>query len=639
MKKYSSALFALAASALLLVSCSVGNSASSLDSIAPSNSETSKEPTPDSSKETSSEDSESLVSSEEESKSETVTEPSEEPQEFTISLVGDPSSVGVEVQAPSSAIEGSTVTLEVTVSEGHILEYIRLYAPTSAGGGVRVSPDEKGAYTFVMPSQNLTIYYKGVVGYTVSFASDHASAVLAEDSAPYDLFGEGYPVYVMKNTVEEGYSFTGFTVEDENGNSIETWNDRIDQVGFLMPAGNVTVTAHAVAVDAVFVELAETYSNGWAIDMNEPASGFELQIDIDGRITLKTDWADPYWTGIATYSGGVLSADLCHLTGDGYYTDAFRHFDATFHQDRDYVTAKLSSGETVYNYLFARTSEAMVVKKIFASDALDGGYVLKHRIALVSAASGDFFCYTTPDRKASYSFLRAFEASSGEEVHNLFKGGNYVLKDASGNEVVAVSYDGSKISVSGLERGTYAVDESTSISLDGFGNYSKGEETGTYVLKGDQLKLSSGEEYTIDREAKTATRVEKTAAHPFSGKTYATSETNPIKIFEESYDDYAPNDFQFLIQFGLGEGEIEQVSFLRLGDPWPQVGSTKTLTTNISYTYSETTGRLTARLGNDTATMVYDAESDSFRYSGTIWYSNQGDYQTNNKDLTLTLKA
>ena len=69
------------------------------------------------------------------------------------------------------------------------------------------------------------------------------------------------------------------------------------------------------------------------------------------------------------------------------------------------------------------------------------------------------------------------------------------------------------------------------------------------------------------------------------------------------------------------------------------MGSTKTLTTNISYTYSETTGRLTASLGNDTATMVYDAESDSFRYSGTIWYSNQGDYQTHNKDLTLTRKA
>ncbi|MDY6093951.1 MAG: hypothetical protein SPI58_02775, partial [Candidatus Enteromonas sp.] len=145
MKKYSSALFALAASALLLVSCNAGNSASSLDSNAPSSSETSMEPTPDSSEESSLENSQSVVSSEEESNSETIAEPSEEPQEFSIALVGDPSSVGVEVQAPSSAIEGSTVTLEVTVDEGHILEYIRLYAPTSAGGGVRVSPDEKGA--------------------------------------------------------------------------------------------------------------------------------------------------------------------------------------------------------------------------------------------------------------------------------------------------------------------------------------------------------------------------------------------------------------------------------------------------------------------------------------------------------------
>lgn len=634
MKKSTCLLFTLSASALLLCACGgdspiPASSDSGVDSSA-------SEVIDESSLSEATEPVESSSTPTDSTEISTI----EDPQEYTITLVGSSDSVGVSVTAPSSALEGSTVTLDVTIEQGYFVEYIRLYAPTASEGGERVKEDASGAYSFTMPSENLTIYFKGVLGYTVHFESDHATAVLAEDSAPYDLFGPGYPVYVMKESVEEGYAFSGFTVEDDNGNSISTWNDRIDQVGFTMPTSNVTVTAHAVPLDSVFVEIADTYSTGYSIDMNDPQDDFALQIDIDGRITLTTDWADPYWTGIATYDDGVLSAELTHLTGDGYYTSATRHFEAVFHKDRDFVTAKLSDGTNVYNYLFARTSEAMVVKKMFVSEALDGGYVLKHRIAQVSAASGDFFTYTTPDRKQSFSFLHAFDAATGNEVHNLFKGGTYSLKTEGGVEVVSVSYDGRLITVSGLERGSYAVEGGSPLVLDGFGGYTMGENSGTYTVKDNKVTLSSGEVYLIDTDAMTATlQAKPTTAHPFSGKTYVTSESKPITIYEESYDDYVSNEFQFQIEFGLGEGEIEKIAFVRLGSPWTTVGSERTLTANLSYTYSEATGILNCTFDSSTARLSYNAEADTFLYSGSVWNSNQGDYTYNTSDLTLTLKA
>ena len=102
-----------------------------------------------------------------------------------ITMHADAANEGLTVTAPNGSYANKTVELTVTLSEGYILEYIRLYAPTTADGGVRVNPNAEGKYVFTMPDKNVDIYYKGVKGYKVSFAGTHATAELGAEGGKY----------------------------------------------------------------------------------------------------------------------------------------------------------------------------------------------------------------------------------------------------------------------------------------------------------------------------------------------------------------------------------------------------------------------------------------------------------------------
>ena len=161
-------IFAFAASLLLLASCgqtpNESSDSSGQDSLASSTSSltSSIEDTSDSSRPSSIET--------EPSSTEPSSSPDEELSEHSIVVHAVEGSAGLTVSAPTSVMAGELVTLDVSLETSkHFVEFIRLYAPTSAEGGVRVNEDPEGRYSFAIPNVDLHIYYKGVLGYTVSF--------------------------------------------------------------------------------------------------------------------------------------------------------------------------------------------------------------------------------------------------------------------------------------------------------------------------------------------------------------------------------------------------------------------------------------------------------------------------------------
>ncbi len=579
----------------------------------------------------------------------------EELTEHSITLHAVEGSEGVSVQAPTTVMAGETVTLDVQLETAkHFVEFIRLYAPTSSEGGVRVSENAEGKYAFTMPNVDLHIYYKGVLGYTVSFASDHATAELAEDSAPYDLFGADYPVYVMKTAVDDGYAFSGFSVKDAQGNEVPTWDDRVDQVGFRMPKSDVTVTAHAVPIDSALLEISGTYTGGVQIDMNALSSEYELQIDLDGRITFKTDWSDPYWTGVASFDGTTLEADLTHLSADGYYTSDVRHIKASFTSDKKYIVVEFSTiagNPITYRYVFGKASEHLIGKKVYHSDFENGNYAIADRVCALSAASGDFFTYVDKHRQSAFYFLHAYEVGSSSECYSFLAGKSYVLKDDSGNIKVSLSYDGSllhDVKTMGEEAGTYAMDGAASLVLDGFGNYERGSESGTYTISGNEVTLSSGTTVILDKENRSYTlkeeggsSTEPSLSYPFAGKTYGTSTSNPIKFFDEDAYSYTP--YQLTITFSEVAGVISSIDLDRIEEQWTPIGNEYHATSGLSYTYNEDTMDITATFGTaakyQSVRLSYNATKDQITYVGTLWNCDQGEYRANCENQIMTVVA
>ena len=508
---------------------------------------------------------------------------------FKITLHADSKNEGLTVTASSGSYAGKEVVLTVNLTNGYILEYIRLYAPTAAEGGVRVKPDAQGRYVFTMPNQNVDIYYKGVKGYSVVFASNHATAELASDSAEYDLFGEGYPVYVCKKSVDSGYYFKGFEVKDANGNKIDTWQDAVDQVGFLMPKGNVTVTAIGEKIDTSLASIAGTYTGGVSIDMNDIGDPiFKLVVGLDNKVTFSTDWANPDWSGYYTYKDNVLEADITNLSQDGYFTDTTRHLKVTFMESGKYLATEFSSNTVTYRYLLGKPSEGLMAKRLYMSALQNGDYTKAHRIVSFSSMSGDFFTYVNPTRTSANFYLKAYEKEGGAEAFSFTKDKTYIMKDSLGTSVIEVSYNGTNITVS----------EPTNI------------EPGPGGEGGD---------------------IEDKDQTPFMGKTYS---NNKIKIYDD--DGTNPVEYEFKISFSSTFGSISSVSLTPDPTAW-MVPLQKLTKSDLTYTWDEETGAITVtglKSGSQTTILSYQ-ENGTIIYKGKVW--NTDNYIcSNNQNIVLS---
>lgn len=438
-----------------------------------------------------------------------------------------------------------------------------------------------------MPAKNIDVYYKGVKGYSVSFAGNHATAKLAADSAEYNLWGVGYPVYVCKNTVDSGYYFKGFEVRDAKGTLINTWNDAPDQVGFLMPASNVTVTAIGEKIDESLATIAGTYTNGVQIDMNSIGDDtFEIVIGLDKKVKFVSDWTNKDWIGTYTYANNQLDADVTNITQDGYYTDTTRHLRLNFLENGKYIAAEFSSETATYRYMFGKTSEGLMAKKLYMSKLSDGDYTRSHRIVSFSALSGDFFTYVNPTRTSAEYRLFAYEKGTNNQVGVFTKDKTYTMKKPDGTAFIEVSYDGSNITVAQPQTE----------------NPGPGGDTGD------------------------------TKTTPFLNKTYRNKN---IRIYDDDWYDY--DTYIFDIKFSSTFGLIDYVSIAAEPGSWSPL-LTEKRATDLTYTFDEESGDISVvglKSGSQITTLTY-LENGSIKYNGKMWFTD-GWNASNNKDCILTV--
>ncbi|MBR5427507.1 MAG: hypothetical protein IK118_04105 [Clostridia bacterium] len=136
----------------------------------------------------------------------------------------------------ATAAEGQTVTLTVTCAEGYGMKSLTV-------PGVEITSVTDCTYTFVMPDGDVTVAAEFDLDYTVSVVSNVPGAVTVDKPNAF----EGDTVML---TVDPGtnYALDTLTVTDADGEEIEVTDNT-----FVMPAGNVTVTARFYEVTQLYV--------------------------------------------------------------------------------------------------------------------------------------------------------------------------------------------------------------------------------------------------------------------------------------------------------------------------------------------------------------------------------------------------
>ena len=136
----------------------------------------------------------------------------------------------------ATAAEGQTVTLTVTCAEGYGMKSLTV-------PGVEITSVTDCTYTFVMPDGDVTVDAEFDLDYTVLVVSNVPGAVTVDKPNAF----EGDTVML---TVDPGtnYALDTLTVTDADGEEIEVTDNT-----FVMPAGNVTVTARFYEVTQLYV--------------------------------------------------------------------------------------------------------------------------------------------------------------------------------------------------------------------------------------------------------------------------------------------------------------------------------------------------------------------------------------------------
>ncbi|MBQ6421355.1 MAG: hypothetical protein IJK02_09810, partial [Clostridia bacterium] len=140
----------------------------------------------------------------------------------------------------ATAAEGQTVTLTVTCAEGYGLKALTV---TSGEDGVGLTAGTDGTFTFTMPDGEVTVTAEFDRNYTVAIVTDGHGTVTVDNPLAF----EGDTVML---TVDPGtnYALDTLTVTDADGEEIEVADNT-----FVMPAGNVTVTARFYEVTQLYV--------------------------------------------------------------------------------------------------------------------------------------------------------------------------------------------------------------------------------------------------------------------------------------------------------------------------------------------------------------------------------------------------
>ena len=530
----------------------------------------------------------------------------------------------------TSAKEGDEITFKVKVEEGYRLDAVRVNQE-------KIEPNDKGVYSFTMGKEEARITLEAKKVYLVSLVANQATLAFYFNKS--DHYAENETVRLSLSSIEDGYRLSSVSVKDASENSIPVSSDSgmLDGVtfySFSMPAGPVTVTPIVAEIDPELASIAATY-RGSNIASKQKNDKPTLKLSNDGTASLSEPGDGITYDGTYTYDSSAKTAtgSLKSSNAGVSYT-----LSASFREDGS-IYALLEEREGSYRtkepYLFAKGGVTSLAKYYTAKSMGHPNVLTSYQIG-----TNHFFTYVSEDFSVIELGLRAKLSSTGEEATTLTSGSIYSLYDKSGEEKHVVKANGSLIRFASSERGTYTSADGDNLILDGFGSYTLGEESGTYVYHADASQVvctanGTSKAYNLDLTNKTYAVGEVDNSTPFEGLTY---EGSFILISQGDYG--GQTGVVTTIAFSAEEKTATLKTTFTNSNFWGASNETEQNYANQAYTYAkDATGAYQITFTRSNSTYIAEVSSDlssmTFK-SGKLYF---GYYGQDESDITLSKKS
>lgn len=165
------------------------------------------------------------------------------PTKYTVSLAGSGTVTGGTISAsPTSAVAGTTISLTATPSAGYVFD--SWYVTDADDDPVTVTNNQ-----FTMPAKNVTVnatFNVDNTEYDVVVSDETGGTITASPTKAKS--GE---VVTLTAVLDAGYVLDSWIVEDENSDAVATTPVTDKQCTFVMPSGDVLVSAVYKAIHTV----------------------------------------------------------------------------------------------------------------------------------------------------------------------------------------------------------------------------------------------------------------------------------------------------------------------------------------------------------------------------------------------------
>ena len=464
----------------------------------------------------------------------------------------------------TEAKEGETLTLTIAPEEGWTVVSVTL-------NGEEVDVVEN-VVTFTMPDKDVTLIVTLSEGYPVTIENVGSIEGYLVDAT--SVVAPGKEVLLGYRNVGEGSFFTGFSAEGEKG-EIDIRKDEEFRCSFRMPDSPVTVTCTAMEIPEDLDGIVQEFAVGLQLNTSD-STEVRLQIRPDRTLTLSlTGLVRPVMEGTyavqdpthlkATLEEGTLEIDL----SEEKLAKVFFDWDGK----RD--------------VLLLGTDENVLSKRGSAYSTPSG-----EKIYPLTVLGENVFSYCSEAGDVSHFALQAFDDATGTGVDTFAPGGIYSLREGE-KEIVALQYlDGTSVSLSGEERGTYSLENGADLVLDGFGTVRYGERKGRYVYTADQKLVTAtfGEEeilFLVDVEAKTYSVFDPSSGDAsFAGKTYE----GKFSVLQD--DGWTQVQYFLTLTFAQEEGMVSYFGATPDPDDWNSWTATAYEFEDLTYTFDSETNIL-----------------------------------------------
>lgn len=197
---------------------------------------------------------------------------------YNITTVVNPDGTESSLELDGGAVgnmgaEGSTIVVWPKAGEGYALSSL-VVTIDGTGEVVEATPNIDGSYSFIMPSNDVTITATFTTGYHINWVCDpeETGEIIVTPTA---YAGQHVAFEVLPC---DGYEVTGITVtKDGDQDEISFTENEDGTYSFYMPADHVTITAtlalHSKEATLQYIEKWDTYESGTRVTVSDELIG------------------------------------------------------------------------------------------------------------------------------------------------------------------------------------------------------------------------------------------------------------------------------------------------------------------------------------------------------------------------------